>query len=105
MGQYNFDDAINPKNKLSESDCTGPNCPLPRQPAVDQPHRRPGVRIVDLFPNAHDKAEGVVKDAMWGWLDILVTGVIVLSIVAAMIVLFFVGAFLVAYLVRARRIQ
>ncbi len=64
MGQYNFDDTINPKTRLNESNSDfvmGQNVQFPRTSPVD-PSRRPGARIVDLFPQrAHDRVEGVVK--------------------------------------------
>ena len=97
MSAYNFDDYINPKTRKPV--CPGPDCPNQTEP------HRPSARIVDLFPHAEEKAEGMVKDAIWGWLDIIVTAVVVLCVVAALVVAFLVAALLLAYIVRSRRLK
>ena len=72
VSQYNWDDAISPKLKLDPQDCPDGICPVPNQ---DSDKWTPGKKINDIFKK---QKEGVVKDLAWGWLEILITGVVTL---------------------------
>lgn len=73
---------ITPSMRLE--DCNGPNCP-------DNPDKWVlGQRVNDLL--SRPAKNGFAKDALWGWLDILVWGVVaVICLAAGLFTVIFVG--------------
>lgn len=69
---YRWDADVTPAMKL-ESNCPDNNCPVPTE---ESDKWRPGKVIHDVF--GQPAKNGFVQEALWGWLEILVAGVVTL---------------------------
>jgi len=75
---YSWDEAIHPAMRLTAEECPDGKCPVPSETGW-----KPGKIVKDVFGTP--AKEGIVKDALWGWLDIIVGAVaaVVLAVIAA----------------------
>lgn len=77
--------AGNDWDSQGSGDCVGPNCPV-RPDSYPDSYPDSWVPGERLFPGLLSKvknpATGFAKDALWGWLDIIVTGAVVVCVVA-----------------------
>lgn len=78
---YKWDSTVHPAMRLSAEDCIDGNC-------LDKPESGwvPGKVIKDVFGTT--AKQSVVRDALWGWLDVLVAGAVAVVVVTAFCVLF-----------------
>lgn len=84
---YSWDSQIAPQLRLS-SDCDSGTCPNIKPEENAEGTWVPGQKIHDLFAQRVAEKSGWAKDAFWGWLDIIVAGVVAILVI---IVLGFLG--------------
>ncbi len=96
---YSWDSQIAPQLKLSSSDCIDGKCP------VDRPEDRwtPGDKLRDIFGGGAKDRSGWAKDALWGWLDIVVSGIVCLVVVGVVAFLAMLALVVFVYVIRKNR--
>lgn len=78
---YSWDTTVTPAMRLSAQDCPDGKCPIPTD---SNSGWKPGKIINNLFDKPLAEKSSWVKDAMWGWLEIIVGGFVIVVIVTVL---------------------